>query len=175
MPHSLDKSVVLVGMPGAGKSTVGRQLAGRLGVDFVDCDEAIEAVEGLTVAEIFACFGEPHFRACERQAIARLIAGPPRVIAAGGGAFLDQDTRRHVLEMCIAIWLDTEVEVLVNRIGASDDRPLLRDRDVEARVTELCKHRHPVYAEAHVRIVAAALPVDTIVDRIVEALSERPA
>jgi shikimate kinase len=174
MPFSLYKSVVLVGLPGAGKSTVGRQLADRLGVDFVDCDEAIEAVEGLTVAEIFGCFGEPHFRASERQAMARLVAGPPRVIAAGGGAFLDQVTRSRVLETCTAVWLDTKVEALVSRIGASDDRPLFRDANVVARITELCEQRLPVYAEAHIRI-EAALPIDMIVEHIADALNERAA
>ena len=111
---------------GAGKSTVGRRLAKRLGLPFVDADEEIEAAAGLSIAEIFERYGEAHFRDGERRVLARLIDGPPRVIATGGGAFMDAETRALILERCIAIWLDAEVETLAERVGRRGHRPLLK-------------------------------------------------
>ena len=111
---------------GAGKSTVGRRLAKRIGLPFADADEEIEAAAGLTVAEIFERYGEAHFRDGERRVLARLIEGPPRVIATGGGAFMDDETRALILARCTAIWLDAEVETLAERVGRRDHRPLLK-------------------------------------------------
>ncbi|HMG47309.1 MAG TPA: shikimate kinase [Allosphingosinicella sp.] len=168
-PH--EKSIVLVGLMGAGKSTVGRRLAKRIGLPFADADEEIEAAAGLTIAEIFERHGETHFRNGERHLLARLIAGPPRVIATGGGAFMDDETRALILARCTAIWLDAEVETLAGRVGRRDHRPLLEGKDPLALLRGLAEIRNPVYAEAHLTIRGGALPHEQVVDRIVEALA----
>jgi shikimate kinase len=168
-----DKSIVLVGLMGAGKSTVGRRLARRLGLPFADADEEIEAAAGLTVAEIFERHGEAHFRAGERRVLARLIDGPPRVIATGGGAFMDGETRALILARCTAIWLDAEIEVLAERVGRRGHRPLLKGKDPAALLHRLAEIRNPVYAEAHLTIHSGALPHAQTVERIVAALAAR--
>ncbi|HEV2817582.1 MAG TPA: shikimate kinase [Allosphingosinicella sp.] len=170
--QSQEKSIALVGLMGAGKSSVGRRLAKRLGLPFVDADAEIEAAAGLPIAEIFELYGETHFREGERRVLARLLAGPPRVIATGGGAFMDPETRRLILERCIAIWLDAEVEILAERVGRRDHRPLLRGKDPVALLRSLAEIRNPVYAEAHLAI-RGALPHERMVDRIVAALAAR--
>ena len=164
------RSIVLVGLMGAGKSTVGRRLAGRLSLSFVDADAEIEAAAGLTIGEIFARYGEPHFRDGERRVIARLIDGTPKVIATGGGAFIDARTRALVLEQALAIWLDAEVEVLVDRVRRRDTRPLLRDRDPGEVLRELAARRNPLYALAHLRVASNHSPHDTTVRAILEAI-----
>jgi shikimate kinase len=169
-PHCPQKSIVLVGMMGAGKSTVGRRLAKRLGLPFADADEEIEAAAGLKVAEIFEIYGEPYFRGGERRVLARLIEGPPRVIAAGGGAFMDAKTRALVLARCTAVWLDVAVEILAERVGRRGHRPLLKDRDPLERLRELAALRNPFYAEAPIRIWCGALAHDETVERIIAAL-----
>src|SRR3954469_23857636 len=116
-PPSDERPIVLVGLMGAGKTTVGRRLARRLNLPFADADEEIEAAAGLSIAEIFERCGEAHFRDGERRVLARLIHGPPRVIATGGGAFMDPDTRALMLARCTAVWLDVDVEILVERVG----------------------------------------------------------
>lgn len=168
-----EKSIALVGLMGAGKSTVGRRLAQRLGLPFADADAEIEAAAGLTIAEIFERHGEIHFRNGERRVLARLIEGPPRVIATGGGAFMDPGTRALILERCIAVWLDAEVETLAERIGRRDHRPLLKGKDPVALLQGLAEIRNPVYAEAHLTIRGGALPHEHMVDRIVAALAAR--
>jgi shikimate kinase len=168
-----EKSIVLVGLMGAGKSTVGRRLAKRIGLPFADADEEIEAAAGLTVAEIFERHGEAHFRDGERRVLARLIAGPPSVIATGGGAFMDDGTRALILARCIAIWLDAEVETLAGRVGRRGRRPLLEGKDPLILLQGLAEIRNPVYAEAHLAIRGGALPHEQMVDRIVEALAAR--
>jgi shikimate kinase len=168
-----ERSIVLVGLMGAGKSTVGRRLAKRLGLPFADVDQEIEAAAGLTIAEIFERHGETHFRNGERRALARLIDGPPKVIATGGGAFMDDGTRALILERCIAIWLDAEAETLAERVGRRDHRPLLRGKDPLALLRGLAEIRNPVYAEAHLTVRGDALPHEQTVDRIVEALAGR--
>jgi shikimate kinase len=172
-PRSYERSIALVGLMGAGKSTVGRRLARRIGLPFVDADRAIEAAAGLSVAEIFRRYGEAHFRAGERRVLARLIASPPRVIATGGGAFMDDETRALILARCTAIWLDAEVETLAERVGRRDHRPLLTGKDPLALLQGLAEIRNPVYAEAHLTIRGSALPHAKMVDRIVEALARR--
>jgi shikimate kinase len=168
-----EKSIVLIGLMGAGKSTIGRRLAKRLGLPFADADAEIEAAAGLTVAEIFERHGESHFRDGERRVLKRLIAGPPQVIATGGGAFMDAQTRALILARCTAIWLDTEVEILAERVGRRGHRPLLKGKDPAALLRSLAEIRNPVYAEAHLTIHGGALPHEQMVDRIVAALAAR--
>lgn len=164
------RSIVLVGLMGAGKSTVGRRLAGRLSLPFVDADAEIEAAAGMTVGEIFAGFGEPYFRDGERRVIARLVDGSAKVIATGGGAFVDERTRVLVLEQALTIWLDAEVEVLVERVRRRDTRPLLRDRDPGEVLRELAARRNPLYALAHLRVPSDHAPHDITVRAILAAI-----
>lgn len=146
------KPIVLVGMMGAGKTTVGRLLAERLALPFIDSDDAIEAEAGLTVAEIFERFGEAHFRDEERRTIARLLDGPVGVIATGGGAFADPATRALILERGIAVWLDVELDTLAERVAGGTHRPLLNDGDPRAILERIRAERAPFYAQAHLTI-----------------------
>jgi shikimate kinase len=168
-PGRVKKSIALVGLMGAGKTTVGRRLAKRLRLPFTDTDAEIEAAAGLRVAEIFERFGEAHFRDGERRVIARLLEGPPQVIATGGGAFINPETRALILERCTAIWLDGDVERLAERAGRSGQRPLLKGKDPRAVLGALAEQRNPIYAEAHIRIAGGGRQ-DQAVDRIVAAL-----
>ena len=165
-----DRSIVLVGLMGVGKSTVGRRLAARLGLPFVDADRQIEQVEGMAIADIFDRFGELHFRECERRTMIRLLEEPPQVIAAGGGAFLDEAVRRRILDSGIAVWLDADAATLAARLADSDDRPLLRGRDAAVVLAELAERRGPIYALAHHRIPVGPEPPERAVERIVDAL-----
>ena len=166
--------IVLVGMMGAGKSTVGRRLAARLGLSFVDADEEIEAAAGMTVSEIFERYGEAHFRDGERRVIARLMDGAPKVIATGGGAFMQEETRRLILDNATAIWLDADIDVLVDRVARRDSRPLLKGRDARAVLTELAAVRNPVYALAPIHIKSIAAPHEVAVEKIMEQLPQWP-
>ena len=172
-PLFLDRSIVLVGLMGAGKSTVGRRLARRLRLPFADSDEEIERAADHSIPEIFDRFGEANFRDGERRVIARLIDGAPKVIATGGGAFMNDETRRLILDRCIAIWLDADVDTLAERVSRRDNRPLLKDKDPAAVLRQLAEVRKPVYAEAHLRIRSDPSPHERTVDTIVEALRER--
>jgi shikimate kinase len=165
--------IVLVGLMGSGKSTIGRRLARRLGLGFVDSDEEIERAADHEIKEIFDRFGEASFRDGERRVIRRLVEGGPRVIATGGGAFMDPETRALILERCIAIWLDADIETLAARVARRGHRPLLAGKDPTALLRELAERRNPVYAAAHLRVESDAGPHGRTVDRIVEALSER--
>jgi shikimate kinase len=167
-----DRSIVLVGLMGAGKSTVGRRLARRLGLEFVDTDEEIERAADHSIAEIFDRFGEPSFRDGERRVIARLIEGPVKVIATGGGAFMNEATRKLILERCIAIWLDVDVEILAERVSRRSHRPLLKDKDPLPILQELAAVRNPTYAEAHLRIRGEPAPHERSVQQIVDALAQ---
>jgi len=168
-----DRSIVLVGLMGAGKSTVGRRLAHRLGLAFVDSDEEIERAADRTIPEIFDSFGESIFRDGERRVIRRLIDGEPKVIATGGGAFIDAETRALILARCISIWLDADIETLARRVSRRDHRPLLAGRDPLPLLRELAAARNPVYAEAHLRVRSEVSPHERTVERIVAALAER--
>ena len=175
MPGSLlplERSIVLVGLMGAGKSTVGKRLARRLELDFVDSDEEIERAADRSIAEIFDGFGEASFRDGERRVIARLIEGPPKVIATGGGAFLDEATRRLILARCIAIWLDADLEVLAERVSRRDQRPLLKGKEPLPVLRHLAVARNPLYAEAHLHIRSQPAPHERAVERIIRALEE---
>lgn len=164
------KPIVLVGLMGVGKSTVGRRLAARLNVPFVDADHEIETAAGMTVGEIFERFGEPYFRDGERRVIARLIDGSPRVIATGGGAFINDETRALILDQGIAIWLDAPPRVLAERVKRRDTRPLLRGRDPHQVLTDLAAIRNPIYAQAPIRIASDQAPHESAVGAILKAI-----
>ncbi len=166
------KPIVLVGLMGAGKTTVGRRLAQRLRLPFVDADAEIESAAGMSVSDIFAKFGEPHFRDGERRVIARLVDGTPKVIATGGGAFINDETRALILDQAISIWLDAEPAVLADRVRRRDTRPLLRGKDPLATLTDLAKARNPFYALAQIRVPSVAAPHEITVEAIVKALSK---
>ncbi len=163
--------IVLVGMMGVGKSTVGRRLAARLGLHFVDADEEIEKAAGMSVTEIFQRYGEPYFRDGERRVIARLMDGAPKVIATGGGAFMQDETRRLILDAAIAVWLDADIDILVERVGRRESRPLLKDRDPRIVLTELAAIRNPIYALAPIHVKSIAAPHEVAVDSIMEQLT----
>ena len=165
------RPITLVGLMGAGKTTVGRRLALTLRLPFVDADAEIEAASSMTIAEIFERFGEAHFRDGERRVIARLIDGEPKVIATGGGAFIQPDTRKLILERTIAVWLDADVPTLVERVRRRNTRPLLKGRDAGEVLTELAAIRNPIYAEAQIRISSKATPHSETVSAIIAALA----
>lgn len=171
-PRSDARPIVLVGMMGSGKSSVGRRLAARLGLPFFDADDEIETAAGRTIAEIFADFGEEHFRDGERRVIARLLDGGRCVIATGGGAFARADTRELILSRGLAIWLDVPVPVLVERVSRRNHRPLLHNRDPHIVLSDLLAQREPAYALAHLRIRSDATPHGRAVDAIVAALKD---
>ena len=166
------RSVVLVGMMGAGKTSIGRRLAGRLGLPFVDADAEIEKAAGMTIPDIFAGRGEPEFRSGEARVIARLLDGGPQVLATGGGAFMNVDTRSGIAAKGISIWLKAEIDVLMRRIRRRSDRPLLKTDDPVETLKQLVAQRYPVYAEADLTVQSRDVPHDKIVDEIVAALAD---
>jgi len=171
--RKLDKTLVLVGMMGAGKTSVGRRLANVLGVGFRDADAEIELAAGCSINEIFERFGEPEFRAGERKVIARLLSEPPHVLATGGGAFTDLETRGRIKESAISIWLKANIELLLERVMRKDTRPLLRNTDSRAALETLLKEREPIYAQADITVESDDGPHDTVVKRILAALEAR--
>lgn len=168
----LDRPVVLVGLMGVGKSTVGRRLARRLGLPFVDSDAAIEDAAGFSAAEVFDRFGEKDFRDGERRLVARLIDGEKRVIATGGGAYVDPRTRQLLNDRAITIWLDAPTDVLAERTGRRDTRPLLRTADPRNTLQRLAEERRPSYSEAHIHVRSADGPHRDVVDAIIGALEK---
>ncbi|WP_265571197.1 shikimate kinase [Sphingomicrobium nitratireducens] len=176
MPHPLtrrlDKPIVLVGLMGAGKSTVGRRLARRLGLPFTDSDAEIEDAAGLSAAEVFERYGEDDFRDGERRLVARLIDGSVGVIATGGGAYVDPDTRKLLNERAITVWLDAPVDVLAERTGRRDTRPLLRDGNRAKTLAKLDEERRPLYAEAHLHVISNEQAHGKVVEEIIEAVEE---
>lgn len=163
-------SITLIGLMGVGKTTIGRRLANRLGLPFVDADAEIEIAAGLTVVEIFERFGEAHFRDGERRVIARLIDGMPKVIATGGGAFMNEATRALILERTTAVWLQADIETLVQRVGKREGRPLLQGRDPGAVLRELAAARNPIYALAPIHVFSHPTPHEATVDAIMQRL-----
>lgn len=162
--------IVLVGLMGVGKSTVGRRLANRLRVPFVDADHAIEQAAGMSIPEIFEHYGEPYFRDGERRVIARLVDGRPKVIATGGGAFVNDETRALILEQATAIWLNASPEVLAERVRRRDTRPLLRGKDPLKVLRELSAVRNPIYALAPIHISSKRGPHEATVNAILKAI-----
>lgn len=170
-PDAAQRPIALVGLMGVGKSTVGRKLAGRLRLPFADADAEIEAAAGMSIADIFAGFGEDHFRDGERRVIARLVDGARKVIATGGGAFVNDGTRRLLLERALVVWLDADIDTLVQRVSRRDHRPLLRDKDPAAVLSGLAAARDPLYAEAHFKVRSGRGAPEQAVEAILAALA----
>src|SRR5215475_3657046 len=171
---ALDKRlIVLVGMMGAGKSTIGRRLGARLNLPFIDADSEIETAAGMTIPEIFELHGEAHFRDGEARVIARLLDSGPAVLATGGGSFMREETRRRIAEKAVSVWLKADPDVIMRRVKRRADRPLLQTADPAATVDRLIAEREPVYQHADITICSRDLPHERIVDECLEALHAR--
>ena len=166
----LNRPLVLVGMMGVGKSTIGRKLASALGLSFTDADDAIVEAAKMPITDMFDQFGEAAFRDGERRVIARLLERGPCVIATGGGAFVQPETAALILERGVPIWLDSDLETLVDRLGRNSKRPLLRGGSVREIVTRMKAEREPFYAKARIKVMSDAGPHNATVTRILEAL-----
>jgi shikimate kinase len=168
-----NRSVVLVGMMGAGKSTIGRRLAARLRLSFLDADIEIEAAASMSIPDIFATHGEQYFRDGEARVIARLLDNGPAVIATGGGAFMREETRKRIVDKAVSIWLKADAEVIMRRVRRRTDRPLLKTADPEGTVDRLLGEREPVYEGADITVLSREVPHDKIVDECIDALRDR--
>ncbi len=168
----IDKPLVLIGLMGVGKTTVGRRLAKKLDLPFVDADEEIEKAAGLSIAEIFERFDECYFRDGERRVIARLMDDKPQVIATGGGAFMNEETCELITKNATAIWLDADLEILVERVSRRNTRPLLKQGNPEEILRRLAAERNPIYAQAHIHVIGNDSPHEHTVNNIIEALSQ---
>jgi shikimate kinase len=167
------RSIVLVGMMGAGKSTIGRRLGPRLRLPFLDADIEIEAAACMSIPEIFETRGEPYFRDGEARVIARLLESGPAVIATGGGAFMREETRNRIRDKAVSLWLKADVDTIMKRVKRRADRPLLQTADPEATVSRLLEAREPVYQSADLTIASRDVPHDRIVDECIDALRAR--
>lgn len=168
-----NQTIVLVGLMGCGKSSVGRRLAAQLGMAFVDADEEIERAAGQTIPEVFARYGEDHFRDREVRVISRILDTGPQVLATGGGAYMRAETREKIRACGISVWLKAELPVLMQRVSRRSDRPLLKTADPEATMRDLMAQRYPVYAEADITIESRDVSHEVIVAEIIEALQKR--
>jgi shikimate kinase len=169
-PLSVPRTVALVGLMGAGKSAIGKRLALKLGLPFVDADDEIERAAGCSIAEFFERFGEVEFRAGERRVISRLLAGPPHILSTGGGAYMDTETRALMRKHAITVWLRADLEVLHDRVKKRTHRPLLREGDPREILERLISQRYPVYAEADLVVESTAQPAEVTTDQVLEAL-----
>jgi shikimate kinase len=167
------RSIVLIGMMGAGKSSIGRRLAARLGIPFVDADAEIEAAAGMTIEDIFANYGEASFRSGETRVIARLLDAGPQVLATGGGAFMNPETRDIIRRNAVSIWLRADFDVLFRRVKRRNDRPLLKTADPAETLRQLMAERDPIYAQADASVHSREVPHETIVEEILAALVDR--
>jgi shikimate kinase len=165
------RSIVMVGMMGAGKSSIGKRLAAQLGIPFADADAAIEEAAGMSVADIFEAHGELSFRSGEARVITRLLENGPQVLATGGGAFVNPETRARIQERGISVWLKADMDVLLRRVRRRDNRPLLRNADPETTLTHLLAAREPYYSQANLTVVSRDVPHEVIVEEIVTLLS----
>ena len=166
------QSIVLVGLMGCGKSAIGRRLAAKLALPFVDADEEIEKAAGKSIEDIFTDHGEPYFREGERKVLLRLLRSGPQVLATGGGAFMNEETRGAIAEHGISVWLRAELPLLVRRVGKRGNRPLLKGGDPEAVLQNLMTTRYPVYAQADLTVESRDVPHEVIVAEIVERLGQ---
>ena len=169
--HPLDRSIVMVGLMGAGKTKIGRWISGQIGVEFVDSDREIESVSGLQISDIFDLKGEAAFRDLERREIRRLLSKPPMVVSVGGGAFCQADSRQMIKEKAISVWLRAPPETLAARISNPDTRPLLKDKDPVKVLRELAKQRDASYAEADVVVDTDGLELSQSEDKVLAAIN----
>jgi shikimate kinase len=169
-PLSVPRTIALVGLMGAGKSAIGKRLALKLGLPFVDADDEIERAAGCSISEFFERFGETEFRNGERRVISRLLAGPAHVLSTGGGAYMDPETRALMRAHAITVWLRADLEVLYDRVKKRTHRPLLRQGDPREILARLISQRYPVYAEADVVVESTAQPAEVTTDQVLEAL-----
>ncbi|MFT4027361.1 MAG: shikimate kinase [Novosphingobium sp.] len=172
LTRRIARPIALVGMMGVGKSSVGKRLAAALGVPFVDADDEIEQAAKLTIPEIFAAFGEAGFRDGERRVIARLIDGSPKVLATGGGAFINPETRALMLDKAITVWLDSDVDTLLERVGRRNNRPLLQQGDPRATLERLKRERERFYAEAPIHVVSGTGTHARTVAKVLRGIDE---
>jgi shikimate kinase len=169
-PLSLPRTVALVGLMGAGKSAIGKRLAMRLGLPFVDADSEIERAAGCSIAEFFERHGEAAFRAGERRVIARLLDSPIHILSTGGGAYIDPETRALMRGKALTVWLRAELDVLFDRVKKRNHRPLLHQGDPKEILAGLMIKRHPIYAEADIVVDSSAQPVDRTTDEVIAAV-----
>ena len=167
------RSIVLIGLMGAGKTAMGRRLASRLDLPFIDADTEIEVAAGASISEIFAEHGEAYFRQGERKVIARLLENGPQVLATGGGAYMNADTRANIKAHGLSVWLKADIKVLMKRVGRRDNRPLLVAGDPEKVMKKLMEERYPIYAEADVTVESRDVPHDVIVGAVIDALADK--
>jgi shikimate kinase len=167
------RSVVLVGMMGAGKSSIGRRLAERLGIGFADADTEIEVAHRMSIPDIFDTYGEAYFRAGEARVIARLLDSGPQVLATGGGAFMNADTRSAIAAKGVSVWLNADLDVLMRRIKRRHNRPLLKSDDPGETLRRLIGERYPIYAQAEITVQSRDVPHEKIVEEIIAALAAR--
>ncbi len=172
LSHLGDRLIVLVGMMASGKTSVGRLLAQRLEIPFVDADQEIETAASMSVPEIFAMHGEPYFRDGERRVIARILRDGPKVLATGGGAFMHADTRAAIANRGVSVWLKADLETILRRARRRSNRPLLQNSDPEGTVRRLIENRYPIYAQANVTIVSKDGPHESTVDDVMLAVAE---
>jgi shikimate kinase len=165
------RSIVLIGLMGAGKTAVGRRLASRLDLPFIDADTEIELAADASISEIFAEHGESYFRQGERKVIARLLEGGPQVLATGGGAYMDAETRANIKARGLSVWLKAELKVLLKRVGRRDNRPLLAAGSPEKVMKRLIEERYPIYAGADVTVESRDVPHDVIVGAVIDAIA----
>ena len=166
------RSIILVGLMGAGKTCIGRELAGRLGIPFIDADTEIEAAAGCTIEDIFQIYGEHEFRDGERRVLARLLDGSTQVLATGGGAFMDPDTRQKASEQAISVWLRADIDLVVSRVGRRSNRPLLRGRNTREVLSKLIDERYPIYAEADITVDSGRESPEFTDERVIQELQE---
>lgn len=167
-----DKSVVLIGLMGAGKTAIGRRLAARLGLNFVDADTEIESAAGKSISDIFTDHGEAHFRDGERRVIARLLSNGPQVLATGGGAYMNEETRKTITEYGVSVWLKADLKVLMERVERRDHRPLLKTDNPEDVMKRLMDERYPVYSSSDITVKSRDVPHELIVTEIIAALDK---
>jgi shikimate kinase len=167
------RTIALVGMMGAGKSSIGKRLGARLGLPFIDADSEIEQAANATISEIFEKHGEPYFRDGERRVIRRLLDERPKVLATGGGAFIQPETRAAIREGAVTVWLKADRDLILSRVRRRSNRPLLKTVDLESRIDHLIAERYPVYAEADIHVQSRDVAHDVVIEDIVAALADR--
>ncbi|TBN10905.1 shikimate kinase [Agrobacterium cavarae] len=165
------RNIVFVGLMGAGKSAIGRSVAQQLRIPFVDTDDEIERVSRMTISELFASYGEEEFRALETRVIKRLLRGGPKVVSTGGGAFINENTRRHIKRGGVSLWLKADLEVLWERVNKRDHRPLLKTENPKATLAALMEKRYPIYCEADITIESRDVRKDIIATEVLEAIA----